>query len=90
MKCAVASNPLAGGRRLTDHEDPSRAPARVGPGLSGVTAADEETAHRVAAALGGLWLSSGPPAPWHAPGQPLPIAPSNRGTEVFAPRSAAT
>ncbi|MET8021182.1 DUF6207 family protein [Streptomyces decoyicus] len=35
-----------------------------------VTAADEETAHQAAAALGGLWLSSGPSAPWHTPGQP--------------------
>ncbi|WP_328389864.1 DUF6207 family protein [Streptomyces sp. NBC_00400] len=33
-------------------------------------AADEETAHRAAVALGGLWLSSGPSAPWHTPGQP--------------------
>ncbi|SOE08988.1 hypothetical protein SAMN06272775_0066 [Streptomyces sp. 2323.1] len=35
-----------------------------------VTAADEETARQAAAALGGLWLSSGPSAPWRTPGQP--------------------
>ncbi|WP_222872072.1 DUF6207 family protein [Streptomyces sp. WAC01526] len=35
-----------------------------------VTAADEETAHQAAVELGGLWLSSGPSAPWRTPGQP--------------------
>ncbi|WP_406483819.1 DUF6207 family protein [Streptomyces platensis] len=34
-----------------------------------ITAADEATATQAAAALGGLWLSSGPSAPWHTPGQ---------------------
>lgn len=34
-----------------------------------ITAADEETATQAVAALGGLWLSSGPSAPWHTPGQ---------------------
>ncbi|MFE2159912.1 DUF6207 family protein [Streptomyces lydicus] len=35
-----------------------------------ITAADEETAHQAAAALGGLWLSSGPSAPSAHPGGP--------------------
>ncbi|MFJ9855260.1 DUF6207 family protein [Streptomyces sp. NPDC101150] len=35
-----------------------------------ITAADVETATQAVAALGGLWLSSGPSAPWHTPGQP--------------------
>ncbi|MFF4696431.1 DUF6207 family protein [Streptomyces chattanoogensis] len=35
-----------------------------------ITAADEETATQAVAALGGLWSSSGPSAPWHTPGQP--------------------
>ncbi|MFJ9472518.1 DUF6207 family protein [Streptomyces caniferus] len=35
-----------------------------------ITAADEATATRAATALGGLWLSSGPSAPWHTPGEP--------------------
>ncbi|WTG20882.1 DUF6207 family protein [Streptomyces decoyicus] len=34
-----------------------------------ITAADEATATQAVAALGGLWLSSGPSAPWHTPGQ---------------------
>ncbi|WP_262370811.1 DUF6207 family protein [Streptomyces sp. WAC01526] len=34
-----------------------------------ITAADVATATEAAAALGGLWLSSGPSAPWHTPGQ---------------------
>ncbi|QIY59425.1 hypothetical protein HEP86_39515 [Streptomyces sp. RPA4-5] len=34
-----------------------------------VTAADEATATEAAAALGGLWLSSGPSAPWRTPGE---------------------
>ncbi|MEW1753404.1 DUF6207 family protein (plasmid) [Streptomyces caniferus] len=34
-----------------------------------ITAADEATATQAATALGGLWLSSGPSAPWHTPGQ---------------------
>ncbi|MFJ9469048.1 DUF6207 family protein [Streptomyces caniferus] len=34
-----------------------------------VTAADETTATRAATALGEPWLSSGPSAPWHTPGQ---------------------
>lgn len=41
------------------------------PGLAvvDITAADEETATQAAAALGGLWRSSGPSALWHTPGQ---------------------
>jgi hypothetical protein len=41
------------------------------PGLAvvDITAADEETATQAAAALGALWRSSGPTAPWHTPGQ---------------------
>ncbi|REK84671.1 hypothetical protein DY245_42105 [Streptomyces inhibens] len=35
-----------------------------------VTAADEATATQAAAALGGLWLSTGPSAPWRTPGEP--------------------
>ncbi|MEU8682168.1 DUF6207 family protein [Streptomyces sp. NPDC048611] len=35
-----------------------------------ITAADEETAAQAVAALGAMWLSSGPSAPWHTPGQP--------------------
>ena len=34
-----------------------------------ITASDKTTATEAAAALGGLWLSSGPSAPWHTPGQ---------------------
>ncbi|MGW2393920.1 DUF6207 family protein [Streptomyces lydicamycinicus] len=34
-----------------------------------ITAADESTATQAATALGGLWLSSGPSAPWHTPGK---------------------
>ncbi|MGW9175595.1 DUF6207 family protein [Streptomyces decoyicus] len=34
-----------------------------------ITAADEATAKEAATTLGGLWLSSGPSAPWHPPGQ---------------------
>ncbi|GAA2603189.1 DUF6207 family protein [Streptomyces tubercidicus] len=34
-----------------------------------ITAADEATAIEAAAALGGLWLSSGPSAPWRTPGE---------------------
>ncbi|MFC5253576.1 DUF6207 family protein [Streptomyces nigrescens] len=34
-----------------------------------ITAADEATAIQAATVLGGLWLSSGPSAPWHTPGQ---------------------
>ncbi|WP_411138085.1 DUF6207 family protein [Streptomyces sp. C10] len=34
-----------------------------------ITAADEATATQAATALGELWLSSGPSAPWHTPGQ---------------------
>ncbi|MGW1794230.1 DUF6207 family protein [Streptomyces tubercidicus] len=34
-----------------------------------ITAADEATVAEAAAALGGLWLSSGPSSPWHTPGQ---------------------
>ncbi|OSY38299.1 hypothetical protein BG653_06174 [Streptomyces platensis] len=34
-----------------------------------ITAADEATATQAATALGGLWLSSGPSAPWRTPGQ---------------------
>ncbi|MGW2417075.1 DUF6207 family protein [Streptomyces tubercidicus] len=41
------------------------------PGLAiiDITAADEATAIEAAAALGGLWLSSGPSAPWRTPGE---------------------
>ncbi|WJY43254.1 DUF6207 family protein (plasmid) [Streptomyces sp. P9-2B-2] len=40
------------------------------PGLVviNITAADEATAAQAASALGGLWLSSGPSAPWRTPG----------------------
>ncbi|MFE1775552.1 DUF6207 family protein [Streptomyces sp. NPDC059008] len=34
-----------------------------------ITAADEATAAQAASALGGLWLSSGPSAPWRTPGR---------------------
>ena len=34
-----------------------------------ITAADEATAKEAATTLGGLWLSSGPSAPWRTPGQ---------------------
>ncbi|MFI6764162.1 DUF6207 family protein [Streptomyces sp. NPDC050355] len=34
-----------------------------------ITTADENTAAEAATALGGLWLSSGPSAPWHTPGR---------------------
>ncbi|MEU8682154.1 DUF6207 family protein [Streptomyces sp. NPDC048611] len=34
-----------------------------------ITAADEVTANEAAAALGGLWLSSGPSGPWRTPGE---------------------
>ncbi|MFJ6752132.1 DUF6207 family protein [Streptomyces sp. NPDC091266] len=41
------------------------------PGLAvvDITASDEEPATQAAAALGGLWRSSGPSAPWHTPGE---------------------
>ncbi|MFE7833902.1 DUF6207 family protein [Streptomyces nigrescens] len=35
----------------------------------GLLRRDVATATEAAAALGGLWLSSGPSAPWHTPGQ---------------------
>ncbi|MFJ9854787.1 DUF6207 family protein [Streptomyces sp. NPDC101150] len=35
-----------------------------------ITAADEDSVTTAVAALGGLWLSSGPSAPWHTPGNP--------------------
>ncbi|MGW8554504.1 DUF6207 family protein [Streptomyces tubercidicus] len=34
-----------------------------------ITAADEATAAQAASVLDGLWLSSGPSAPWHTPGR---------------------
>lgn len=62
---------LPGGRgRLSGHEDLPRAPARAGPGWHRHHRGRQTTAPQAATALGGLWLSSGPSAPWHTPGQP--------------------
>ncbi|MFI0716432.1 DUF6207 family protein [Streptomyces inhibens] len=35
-----------------------------------MTAADETTATEAATSLGGIWLSSGPSAPWRSSGRP--------------------
>lgn len=51
---------------MTISEEHLREPGLV---VIDITAADVATATEAAAALGGLWLSSGPSAPWHTLGQ---------------------
>lgn len=69
MTCTITTNSWAVGGvcpAMEISEEHLREPGLV---VIDITAADEATATRAAAALGGLWLSSGPSTPWHTPGQ---------------------